>query len=515
VVANNGSTATTSRYVTLALTYGTDTAKVLVSNYSDFHDAAAVVPTAVTPGMTWDLCHDYSLLTQPAACANGLKNLYVKFYSSSNAASEAVSTSITLNAAGTPAAPVTTPSGSTPPAGAVYVSSPTMLIGHSEADLWRDPLSHAIYLLPSGSGLITPIPTPTIPTPPAGQLTPEQIKAEIIAQCPAPIASQLLACPAYMTGTIRLGAANDAAQVRLLQQFLITYEGFKQLVVNGTFGQADFAAVKVFQTRYASAILGPIGLVQPTGVVAQMTRAKVNNLYCLYTEQARLNTAQQQAKTQCVTAPVTPPYLLKYIWPGVANDPVEVRKLQDFLISYEGFAALKTTGIYGAQTQLCVEEFQEKYRDEILGPWSIQREGTGNVYKTTQKKINELYPLYTSGKLAPVPPALAGHTKAEPAGVAPTCPALLTKTAAAGLRTDAAEVRKLQTFLSTVMGYAEIVVNGTYNQLTINGVHAFQDTYPVGIMATDHTVDASGVVDEPTLKKINEFNCRYAAGWRP
>lgn len=524
VVANNGASTTTGRYVTLTLTYGTDTTKVLVSSFADFHDTVSVVPVAVSPGMTWDLCYDYTRLTQLATCDNGLKGIYVKFYSSTNGASAPVSTSITLNATGvqpTPPATPLSPAGG-PPSGSIYVSSPSQLIGHTESELWRDPLTGAIWLLPGG--WLTPLPptAPAAPAPAPGELTPEQITEAIKTQCPASVAAQLLACPVYLTKYIKLGAANDPAEVKKLQQFLITYEGFKSLTASGVYGQADFEAVKIFQTRYGSDILAPIGLINPTGYVAGMTVKKVNALYCLYTEKDRLAAAQEKVKTQCVIAPPTPApavctdYLTSYIWPNRPNDAVAVRKLQQFLSTYEGFVLLRTTGIYGEDSEMAVEEFQEKYYKDVLGPWSIPREGTGNVYINTRKKINELYCSYSTGKLAPVPAGMGGHRQLEPAGEAPVCPALLTKTVAAGLKTDAAEVKKLQQFLVTVMGYAEVKVSGVYDATTTDAVHAFQDTYPVGILPLDAVViDGTGTVDEATMKKINEFNCRYAAGWRP
>ena len=37
-----------------------------------------------------------------------------------------------------------------------------------------------------------------------------------------------------------------------------------------------------------------------------------------------------------------------------------------------------------------VRAFQEKHTGIVLGPWAIQK-GTGYVYKTTTKQINDLY----------------------------------------------------------------------------------------------------------------------------
>lgn len=88
------------------------------------------------------------------------------------------------------------------------------------------------------------------------------------------------------------------------------------------------------------------------------------------------------------------PYLLKYMKANKTNDPVEVKKLQSFLKKYEGFSNLKKTGTYTRETINAVHSFQDKYMTDILGPWQTGS-STGYVYKTTLKKVNELYCEYT------------------------------------------------------------------------------------------------------------------------
>jgi len=82
------------------------------------------------------------------------------------------------------------------------------------------------------------------------------------------------------------------------------------------------------------------------------------------------------------------PYLEEYIRYGASNDPQEVKKLQTFLNEYEG-EEIPVTGFYGDITLEAVNRFQTKYADEILAPWGID-EPTGYVYKTTQRKINDI-----------------------------------------------------------------------------------------------------------------------------
>lgn len=89
-------------------------------------------------------------------------------------------------------------------------------------------------------------------------------------------------------------------------------------------------------------------------------------------------------------APTCEPYLRGFIRTGANNDPAEVTKLQQFLKTYEGFTDLAVTGTYNSATLAAVKALQSKYRDDILGPWGLER-NTGFVYFTTKKKINELY----------------------------------------------------------------------------------------------------------------------------
>ncbi len=83
------------------------------------------------------------------------------------------------------------------------------------------------------------------------------------------------------------------------------------------------------------------------------------------------------------------PYLLQYMKFGKTNDPVEVEKLQRFLNEFEG-TSLSVNGVFNLETETTVKRFQEKYASDILTPWGHDI-GTGYVYYTTQKKINELY----------------------------------------------------------------------------------------------------------------------------
>ncbi|MCR4328179.1 MAG: peptidoglycan-binding protein [Patescibacteria group bacterium] len=94
----------------------------------------------------------------------------------------------------------------------------------------------------------------------------------------------------YLTGSglctspfktyMRIGEDNDPFEVMKLQNFLQRYDGATNLQVNGTFDQATFDAVSVFQERYADDILEPWGTKAPTGYVYITTLHKMNEIIC-------------------------------------------------------------------------------------------------------------------------------------------------------------------------------------------------------------------------------------------
>ena len=85
-------------------------------------------------------------------------------------------------------------------------------------------------------------------------------------------------------------------------------------------------------------------------------------------------------------------YLHKWIKEDWVNDPVEVLKLQIFLVS-EGFNA-PINAVYDKATIAAVNEFQLAHKEFVLDPWQNIGEGDGTptsfVYKTTQWMINEI-----------------------------------------------------------------------------------------------------------------------------
>ena len=81
-------------------------------------------------------------------------------------------------------------------------------------------------------------------------------------------------------------------------------------------------------------------------------------------------------------------YLESYISIYRDNDTNQVLKLQTFLKDQEGFD-IKLSGVFDSSTIVAVNEFQVRYKDDILKPWGISVP-TGNVSITTRHKINDL-----------------------------------------------------------------------------------------------------------------------------
>jgi peptidoglycan hydrolase-like protein with peptidoglycan-binding domain len=77
---------------------------------------------------------------------------------------------------------------------------------------------------------------------------------------------------------------------------------------------------------------------------------------------------------------------------GGQHSAGEVALLQIFL-TVQGFT-VPITGVYGPVTIAAVNQFQLKYAPEVLAPWiPYGLDGitsTGNVYKTTRWKINNI-----------------------------------------------------------------------------------------------------------------------------
>ncbi len=87
-------------------------------------------------------------------------------------------------------------------------------------------------------------------------------------------------------------------------------------------------------------------------------------------------------------------YLDTYLRRGYSNSSDDMRRLEDFLNTYED-EDLVVNGVFDSSDERAVERFQEKYRSEVLTPWGLSAP-TGYVYRTTRDHINKLYCAYAS-----------------------------------------------------------------------------------------------------------------------
>ena len=71
------------------------------------------------------------------------------------------------------------------------------------------------------------------------------------------------------------------------------------------------------------------------------------------------------------------------------NDSIQVIRLQAFLKTFEKFDYVTVNGVFDQATLQAVNEFQLRYKDEILTPWGISQP-TGYVYIRTLGKINQI-----------------------------------------------------------------------------------------------------------------------------
>jgi len=98
-------------------------------------------------------------------------------------------------------------------------------------------------------------------------------------------------CPMYLTGYIKQGADNDAAEVTKLQVFLNNFEG-ASLPITGNYGPQTLAAVNAFQNKYAADILAPWGMQGASGYVYYTTQKQINTIYCKFQKDFPLSISQ-------------------------------------------------------------------------------------------------------------------------------------------------------------------------------------------------------------------------------
>ncbi len=82
-------------------------------------------------------------------------------------------------------------------------------------------------------------------------------------------------------------------------------------------------------------------------------------------------------------------YLTTFLKFGGNNNSAEVTKLQSFLKNTEKLD-VDINGQFDQKTLDAVKAFQAKYVNDTMAPWGVTTP-TGEVFYTTQKKVNEIY----------------------------------------------------------------------------------------------------------------------------
>ena len=156
-----------------------------------------------------------------------------------------------------------------------FCGSATEIVSTTDDDVWfvqNDPPQDIVVQEPEPEVLLEEKPEPVVEPEPTPA---EPVEQEVQAIAPTPKKE----CQTLIVTPIKLGNTNDAWDVKDLEDFLNAFEG-ESLEVNWVYDQADFEAVKRFQVKYASEILTPWGIKNPTGYVFKTTTEKINEIYC-------------------------------------------------------------------------------------------------------------------------------------------------------------------------------------------------------------------------------------------
>jgi hypothetical protein len=126
---------------------------------------------------------------------------------------------------------------------------------------------------------------------------------------------------------MKFGGNNNPADVAKFQAFLKDTQG-QNVTVNGTFDQQTENAVRAFQSKYMSQIMGPWGASQSSGYVYITTLKKVNELACNTSltlspaETAIVNAYKNQQNQNVAPASVGPTTPGSIVIPGTINTTV-------------------------------------------------------------------------------------------------------------------------------------------------------------------------------------------------
>lgn len=172
-------------------------------------------------------------------------------------------------------------------------------------------------------------------------------------------------CSPYLKEFIRLGAVNNPEEVKKLETFLNEKQG-ETLTVDGVYTAEDAEAVKRFQKKFASEVLGVWGLSEPTGYVYRTTLMKINSFYC----------------SQSITCPAFTEF--NSLTENTTSAEVARTKV---LLTELGFYTGAISDVFDQSLKSALTRFQETFSDTMLKPWGLTS-GTGYKYKTTNKFLN-------------------------------------------------------------------------------------------------------------------------------
>lgn len=202
------------------------------------------------------------------------------------------------------------------------------------------------------------------------------------------------------------------------------------------------------------------------------------------------------ANTVSISTSSCSPYLTNYLKFGKKNDTAEVLKLQTFLQNY-GAPSLALSSVYDVQTRTAVLQFQTTYAADILGPWNTSTP-TGYVFKTTLKKINQLYCTQKPVSSPSVSPVATSSSSMTPAIMCPYFTKRLI------FNSQNSEVSKVQKFLKAQgllsVGHAD---GSVVDKETTDAIKAFQKKYATDILVPNSLSNPTGYWINSSIKEAN------------
>ncbi len=192
----------------------------------------------------------------------------------------------------------------------------------------------------------------------------------------------------FITTENILSFGSKGKDVENLQIFLYN-NNYLTVEPNGVFGPATEKAVKRFQVEYADELLTPQGFKNPTGMVGNATKNKINEIISLTEKTPLPNTSSQKTVSTIPTSNnqakllITTTEILSF-----GSNGKDVENLQIFLYN-NNYLTVEPNGNFGPSTERAVKRFQAEYASELLTPQGF-RGPTGMVGNATRNKINEL-----------------------------------------------------------------------------------------------------------------------------